>query len=139
MTDEDRERRTIRDAMDRLLAGAPLASSGKLTVSALADEAGLKRWRLTHKHPDLQDEFRARIRAQGMTPTALRELQEKNAQLREQHERNRQALRQANADLKRMAGVVQVLARENAELEERVRGGAPNVTSIHRHPLGSRS
>ena len=133
MTDSDRERRTIRDAMDRLLAGEPIRSNGRLTVSALADEAGVKRWRLTHKHPDLQDEFRARVRAQGSTPEALRDLQEKNAQLREQHERDREALKQATADLKRMGCVVQVLARDNAQLEERVSGGAPNVTSIHRH------
>ncbi len=133
MTDSDRERRTIRDAMDRLLAGKPIRSNGKLTVSALADEAGMKRWRLTHKHPDLQDEFRARVLAQGSTPETLRDLQEKNAQLRERHERDREALKQATADLKRMACVVQVLARESAQLEKRVSGGAPNVSSIHRH------
>ena len=60
MTDQSDEqvRRVIRDAMERLIAGKPLHSDGKLTVKSLAEEARVKRWVLTHRHTDLQDEFR---------------------------------------------------------------------------------
>lgn len=59
--DDNGIRRAIREAMDRLIDGKPLYSDGKLTVKALAEEARIKRWLLTHRHTDLQDEFRARI------------------------------------------------------------------------------
>ncbi|WP_426368613.1 hypothetical protein [Streptomyces sp. E-08] len=41
----------LRAAADRLLAGTPLHSSGKLTILDLAEEAQVKRWLLTHKYP----------------------------------------------------------------------------------------
>ena len=47
MNIQDKERRVIRDAMDRLLAGTPIRSDGKLTIKSLAAEAGVKRWLLT--------------------------------------------------------------------------------------------
>ena len=43
--------------IDRLLAGTPLRSNGSLTIVALADEAGVKRHLLTHRHTDLKDEL----------------------------------------------------------------------------------
>jgi NAD(P)-dependent dehydrogenase (short-subunit alcohol dehydrogenase family) len=65
---DDRVRRAIRDAMDRLIAGKTLHSDGKLTVKSLAEEARVKRWLLTHRHTDLQDEFRARIASTNAEP-----------------------------------------------------------------------
>jgi uncharacterized coiled-coil DUF342 family protein len=62
MTDEE-ERQAILAAMQRLLAGTPLRSSGNLDIVALADEAGVKRNKLTHKHTDLKDQFYAERRA----------------------------------------------------------------------------
>lgn len=50
MTEHESERQAIRDAMARLLDGQPIRSDGKLTIKSLADEAGLKRWLLTHRH-----------------------------------------------------------------------------------------
>jgi hypothetical protein len=62
---EDRaEIAAITQAMLRLLLGAPLRSDGKLTVKSLAEEAGLKRNKLTHKHPGLKDVFYALVKAQ---------------------------------------------------------------------------
>lgn len=58
MTDED-DRRAITAAMQRLFAGTPLRSSGKLDIVSLAQEAGIKRNKLTHKHTDLKDLFYA--------------------------------------------------------------------------------
>jgi chromosome segregation ATPase len=66
MTDQD-ERDAITAAMERLLAGIPLRSSGNLDIITLAAEAGLKRNKLTHKHTDLKDRFYAERRArEGM-------------------------------------------------------------------------
>lgn len=44
---ETRERAHIQDAIDRLVTGKSLRSTGGLTVVQLAAEAGVKRWRLT--------------------------------------------------------------------------------------------
>ncbi|MBX9398362.1 hypothetical protein K4749_33435 [Streptomyces sp. TRM72054] len=65
----------IRDAiiaaMDRLSDGTPLRSSGRLSVSQLAIEAGVKRWHLTHQHLDLKELFQARVQAAASTPKAF--------------------------------------------------------------------
>jgi chromosome segregation ATPase len=67
VTDQE-ERDAITAAMERLLAGTPLRSSGNLDIISLAEEAGLKRNKLTHKHIDLKDRFYAERRARkGMT------------------------------------------------------------------------
>jgi uncharacterized coiled-coil DUF342 family protein len=62
------ERAEIEAAMGRLLEGIPLRSDGKLTIVALATEAGLKRHVLTHKHTDLRDRFNAKVKAQHAVP-----------------------------------------------------------------------
>ena len=53
------ERHLLREAMHRLLAGAPQRSNGKLTITTLAAEAGLPRHRLYEHHADLAAEFKA--------------------------------------------------------------------------------
>ena len=138
----DHERRVIRDAMDRLLAGDAIRSDGKLTVKSLAAEAGLKRYRLTHVHTDLQDEFRDRIRIQGATPDAMRTLHARIAALEESRKEERAERRQAVADRKRLARVVRLLAREKKELTDEIEqlrelasGTAPKVTSIRSRPV----
>lgn len=73
---DENVRRVIRDAMDRLIAGKPLHSDGKLTIKSLAEEARVKRWLLTHRHTDLKDEFRARIADTSAEPPAIRALQD---------------------------------------------------------------
>jgi hypothetical protein len=52
---------------------AAVHSDGKLTIKSLAEEAQVKRWVLTHRHTDLQAEFRARIDhgADRQPPAAL--------------------------------------------------------------------
>ncbi|WP_433206677.1 hypothetical protein ACQP1G_20495 [Nocardia sp. CA-107356] len=62
-TEKDPIRKKLLAAMDRLLAGKPLRSTGRLSVSQLAVEAGLERWRLTHQHTDLKELFQARVKA----------------------------------------------------------------------------
>jgi hypothetical protein len=69
---EDAVRTAILTAMDRLLAGTPVRSTGRLSISQLALEAGVKRWYLTHQHLDLKTLFQARVKAAHNTPAASR-------------------------------------------------------------------
>ncbi len=76
---EDRaEVAAITQAMLRLLLGTPLRSGGKLTVKSLAEEAGLKRNKLTHKHRGLKDLFYALVEAQHSQPKIVVDLQREN-------------------------------------------------------------
>jgi hypothetical protein len=69
--DHDPIRAKIIAAMDRLLAGTPLRSTGRLSVSQLAVEAGVGRWHLTHQHLDLKEQFQARVASNANTPAAF--------------------------------------------------------------------
>ena len=73
-TDSAGKREAIQAAMQRLLDGRPLRSTGALTVLQLATEAGVKRWVLTHKHRDLKDEFEKRRNAANGIPAAFQAL-----------------------------------------------------------------
>lgn len=95
----EQERQTIRDAMERLIRSEPIRSDGKLTVKSLAEEAGVKRWLLTHRHTDLQDEFRARIEAAGTEPAPMRQLREQIGQLQDENKQLRIQLRAAREDI----------------------------------------
>jgi len=97
MSDHTTERAAIRDAMTRLLDGAPIRSDGKLTIKSLADEAGVKRWLLTHQHTDLQAEFRARIDSHGRDPEPVQRLKQELQHLEQDNKRLREDLRQAKA------------------------------------------
>ena len=130
MNGDDAVRRAIRDAMDRLFAGAPLYSDGKLTVKSLAVEAKVKRSVLTHKHTDLKDEFYAKVEAQGSMPAAMRVLHDEISELKREREQDRADLREAVAKTKQFARVVQVLTLDNTKLEARLNGQAPRVSPI---------
>jgi len=97
MNTTEQERQTIRDAMARLVEGQPVQSDGKLTVKSLAEEAGLKRWVLTHKHLDLQQEFRAMVSRNGRDPEPVRLLKTRVEELEQETKRLRLELRQAKA------------------------------------------
>ena len=97
MTDPDTQRAAIRDAMARLLDGAPIRSDGKLTIKTLADEAGVKRWVLTHRHTDLQEEFRARIDSHGCDPEPVQRLKQELQHLEQDNKRLREDLRRVRA------------------------------------------
>ena len=112
----DQERRVIRDAMDRLLDGQPIRSDGKLTVKSLSEEAGVKRWLLTHKHTDLQDEFRARIAARDSLPPAQQTLVDENTELRARNAELNEKLAAARDEAHQLARIVQVLTLENEQL-----------------------
>lgn len=113
-----RQRQQIRDAMIRLIAGTAVHSDGKLTIKSLAEEAQVKRWVLTHRHTDLQDEFRARIAdTTGNQPPALRKLQDAHADATEKIQELRAEVAELKATLRQFERVVQVLALENHQLK----------------------
>ncbi|MFE2558307.1 hypothetical protein ACFXGT_20215 [Streptomyces sp. NPDC059352] len=72
-SEDDPVRNAITAGMDRLLAGTPLRSTGRLSVSQLAVEASVKRWHLTHQHLDLKELFQARVKAQGKHPRGVQQ------------------------------------------------------------------
>ena len=117
MTDRtDDVRRAIRDAMDRLVAGKSLHSDGKLTVKSLAEEARVKRWLLTHRHTDLQDEFRARIANTSVEPPAIRALEEEKAEAQQKTRQLTADVTALTATIRQLERIIHVLALENHEL-----------------------
>lgn len=122
MTDHEPERQAIRDAMARLLDGKPIRSDGKLTITSLADEADVKRWILTHRHQDLQDEFRTRGASHGSDPEPVRLLKARVQDLLQENQRLRAELREAKATTSMLERLVAV---EALEAHTTPRSGAP--------------
>lgn len=127
-TTDDDVRRAIRDAMDRLIAGEPLHSDGKITIKSLAEEAQIKRWLLTHRHTDLQGEFRARI-ANTDAPPAL-------VALRDERDDAQRRIDELTADVTalqetvhQLERVINVLGLENQQLRTD-HGWAGKVTPL---------
>ena len=112
--------------MDRLLDGIPLRSDGKLTVVALAAEAGVKRHALTHKHTDLKDRFYARVKAQHAVPASEIALREQNADLRRRLDDMRAERDEYKQAADALARALNVLTIENDELRRKAsRTGQP--------------
>lgn len=122
MTQHEPERQAIRDAMDRLLDAKPIRSDGKLTIKSLADEADVKRWILTHRHQDLQGEFRARVTRRGSDPEPVRLLKTRVQDLLQDNQRLRAELREAKATTAMLERLVAV---EALEAHTTPRPGAP--------------
>lgn len=121
-SDNDGEavRRTVRDAMERLITGSPIRSDGKLTIKSLAVEAGVKRWVLTHQHTDLQREFRARCDRQGETPENQKQLVEKYESMKKQLKKYKSKVSDLTEETHRLSRAVQVLTLEKVQLLEQV-------------------
>ncbi|KXP10749.1 hypothetical protein [Tsukamurella pseudospumae] len=80
------ERRELTAAADRLLAGTPLRStSGKLTVTELIHESGVRRDVVYRDHRDICDQFTARSKGQHHTPTAHTRIADANRKLRSEN------------------------------------------------------
>jgi hypothetical protein len=114
----DEERKAITAAMQRLLAGKPLRSSGELTIVALAAEAGLKRNKLTHKHVDLKDLFNAECRARLGIPDSELKLHEQIDQLKAREAELRAERDDYRTASETYARAIHVLTIENDNLRE---------------------
>jgi hypothetical protein len=95
---DDDEREAITAAMARLFAGTPTRSSGNLDILTLAQEAGLRRNKLTHRHTDLEDQFCAQRAARaGVSQREIKfqdqiaDLETRNATLRKERDDHRAA------------------------------------------------
>jgi hypothetical protein len=109
MADSDAERAAIRAAMQRLLDGTPQRSTGALSMLQLAAEAGIKRWLLTHKHTDLADEFRCRVKALGPIPPAYSKLEKQARDALEANKELRAQNRQLRAQITAYAQIIHKL------------------------------
>ncbi|MEU9015656.1 hypothetical protein AB0D12_39475 [Streptomyces sp. NPDC048479] len=87
-------------------------------MSALAEEAGLKRNKLTHKHTGLKDLFYALVRVQDSRPKAFDGLKWQNDELKRKLSDLRGEHNQLRTDVKQMARVVHVLEAENQQLRQ---------------------
>ena len=115
-TEDRAEVRAITEAMVRLLAGVPLRSDGMLTIKSLAEEAGLRRNKLTHKHTGLKDLFYALVRSQDHRPKIADGLQAGNDRLRQKLAGLRAEHTRLKDQVVIFARVIHVLEVENAQL-----------------------
>src|SRR5438445_11478310 len=104
--------------MVRLLVGVPLRSDGQLTIKSLAEEAGLRRNKLTHKHTGLKDLFYALVRSQDHRPKIADGLQADNDQLRQKLADLRAEHTRLKDQIATYARVIDVLEVENAQLRQ---------------------
>ena len=113
--DRAAEQAAITAAAERLLAATPLRSAtGKLTVSELITESGLRR-DIVYDHPHLVDAFKARARARDAEPAALTALTAERDDLRSQLTTARDELR----DEQRAASTMRKLVAElSLELDQ---------------------
>ncbi|MGW0633099.1 hypothetical protein [Streptomyces sp. NPDC002758] len=128
-TNRSAERDAIQAAAQRLLAGTPTRSTGALTVVQLAAEAGVKRWVLTHKHPDLRKEFEEARESVNGIPAAFQTLQAKVDDLETANKRLRQHNNELTERNEIYAQVIHALTSELAELRQD-RSLASNVRQL---------
>ncbi|NEC85753.1 hypothetical protein [Streptomyces sp. SID12501] len=107
------ERTRIREAMDQLLAGKATASDGSLTVKALAAEAGVHRMALMKRHSDLKNLFYERVRNETL------QLPESERKLRETVIRQRQTIKDQQAEIEELRQRVTQLTLAAAVLTQR--------------------
>jgi AcrR family transcriptional regulator len=113
-SEKDPVRKKILAATERLLAGKPLRSTGRLSVSQLAVEAGVARWHLTHQHTDLKELFQASVKsAAAEAASSTRRLSE-TEQLKAQHARLAAHCAELEEQLARYGAVISLLQLEKA-------------------------
>ncbi len=122
------EIQSITNAMVRLLVGVPMRSDGQLTVKSLAEEAGLRRNKLTHKHIGLKDLFYALVRTQDARPKVADDLKRHNDELKKQLAGLRGERDQLRTDVRQLVRVVHVLEVENHQLRQSA--GADGVVRV---------
>ncbi|MZE74193.1 hypothetical protein GTW93_35300 [Streptomyces sp. SID5789] len=100
------------------MVGTPLRSDGQLTIKSLAQEAGLKSNKLTHKHTGLKDLFQALVRMQDTRPKVVDGLQRANDELQQKITRLRAERDRLLTDVQQLVRVIHVLEVENQHLRE---------------------
>ncbi|MFD7641630.1 hypothetical protein ACFV4P_13345 [Kitasatospora sp. NPDC059795] len=132
MTPAPDERARIRAAADRILAGAPENSNGALTVVALAQEAGVPRNALTQRHPDLREDFYARVRALGRIPDSEARLRRQIVKLKELRSADARELQELRQDRQTLVQIVNQLTLENHHLRNAQPGPGGQILQLPR-------
>ena len=127
------ERDAIKAAMDRLLNGTPAVSTGALSVLQLAAEAGVKRWVLTHKHPDLKAEFERRRTASNGVPAAFQNLHARVTDLEDACRRLRAGKAELSERVQVYAQVIHELTTELSRLRQQS-ASQGSIIPLTRHP-----
>lgn len=118
-SETDPVRREIIAAINRLLAGTPHRSNGRLNVSQLSIEADVKRWHLTHQHTDLKDRFQAEVALSEAKRTTAARSADAFEDLKREHAELRRNCRQLESRLEIYATALDQLALEHAALSGR--------------------
>lgn len=124
-TESDPVREALRKAKDDLLEGRV---PGPLTGLRLAEIAGVKRHRLTHDNPDINDEFQRRARELNRTKPEVESLR---AQLTAERERNKKLVAERDLldrRLKAYASTLLSMIEEREQLTNNQRPGHSKVT-----------
>ena len=116
---DDPIRYQIAAAMDRLLAGEPLRSTGRLSISQLAVEAGVARWHLTHQHTDLKELFQAKVSNADGAPAAFARRLNAYEKLKADHTKLLAHCAEIEERLQMYAGVINLLTIENGAVSGR--------------------
>lgn len=89
------------------------------TVAELLRHCGLERWKLTHRHRDLNDAFVSAVgRKWGFNSPQQSALREQLALERDRNGRLNMELREARRDLRAYAEVIEELRIQNIELRD---------------------
>ncbi|GAA0513801.1 MULTISPECIES: hypothetical protein [Streptomyces] len=127
------EIQSITEAMIRLFVGAPLRSDGQLTVKSLAEGAGLRRNKLTHKHTGLKDLFYALVKTLER-PAIPAQRQAKDDDLKRRHSELWAKHQQLKKEAAQMARIIHVLEVENDQLRTTAANGPGNLHFLTRTP-----
>lgn len=128
------ERAHIRAAMDRILAGDPQHSNGALTIVALAQEAQVPRNARTQRHPDLKNDFYAKVKERGQPTDSERRLRKKITKLKELRAAGKEQLTQLETDIENLVRVVNQLTLENRQLRQQLATPGPVVRLLPAQP-----
>lgn len=126
-TETESIRTALQHAKEDLLEGRV---PGPLTSTRLVEIAGVKRHRLTHDNPDINDEFQRRARALNRTKPEVDRLR---ANLDAERERNKRLVAERDTldqRLKAYAAALLGLLDERDKLLEALRGSGNNVTAL---------
>ena len=127
--DRAAEQAAITAAAERLLAAAPLRSAtGKLTVSEMITESGLRR-DIVYDHPHLIDGFKARAKARDTQPAALTALAGERDDLRSQLAAVKEELDRERRTASVMRKIIAELSLELDQAREELKAGS-NVTPL---------
>lgn len=106
------EQELIAEAVQRLLSRIPQRSDGKLTIAALAIEAGVSRQRLYEHHADLIADFRSQANGNPSTSPENSALRSQLAEARERIRELEAASAARDEKIKTLCAVIAELTHE---------------------------